>query len=211
MKATMLALLLLSLVIVGPTACGKKQGDGAQIVTALEGFEAGLGPWTARGLDTFVSPGDEIAWSITPSAENARTGLQSVKVSVDNRTDAAKVWLERSFDLLPSRTYDVTVAFDFGTTDFGDFNLWTIMAGALPASPQTVDDLPMTGDNTSAGSEPVTGVVWLHKTYTTRVTTGPSGKLYVPVGVWGTWETQRVYFLDNLEVTLSPVWPIPTP
>jgi hypothetical protein len=204
-----LLFLLLGLIALAAGSCGHRQGTDDRLITEVENFEGGLGLWTPRALDTFVNPSDEINWNVSVSAEAARTGINAAKFSVDNRTDAAKVWLERSFDVTPNRTYDVTLNFDFGTTDFGGFNDWTVIAGAQPFSPQTVDDLPMNGGSTTGSDEPITGLAWIPKTVTQRVTAGPTGKLYVTVGVWGTWESQRVYFIDNVEVTMAPVWPVP--
>jgi hypothetical protein len=198
--------ILLVLFVLTVVSCSPGRGTDDGPITASEGFEAGLGGWTPRAMDTTVAPGDEIDWSVSASSEAAKLGAQAAKFSVDNRTDAAKVWLERSFEVTPYRAYDLTLSFDFGTSDFGDFNNWTIIAGALPASPQVVDDLPLSGGSTSSGPDDV-GLAWLPKTTTQQVIAGPDGKVYILVGVWGTWESLRVYYFDNVEVTLVPTPP----
>lgn len=32
---------------------------------------------------------------------------------------------------------------------------------------------------------------------------GNDGTLYIDIGIWGTWETGRVYYIDNVRITIS--------
>ena len=36
-------------------------------------------------------------------------------------------------------------------------------------------------------------------------TSSPSGALYVSIGIWGTWETSRTYYLDDVTVTFQNI------
>ncbi|MGQ9811778.1 MAG: hypothetical protein ACUVQ7_10635, partial [bacterium] len=45
---------------------------------------------------------------------------------------------------------------------------------------------------------------WTTKTYLDTLTTSGEGSVYFMVGVWGTHEVERTYFVDSIEVTISP-------
>src|SRR5690606_598930 len=98
----------------------------------------------------------------------------------------------------------VTLSFDFGTYDYGTINLFTILAGAFPRPPRTTDALvPAFRDLTGTGGDEPSEIVWLPKRYRFTATSGPGGELHVVVGVWGTHETTRTYFVDDVQVELT--------
>ena len=76
-------------------------------------------------------------------------------------------------------------------------------AGPLPASPETAEDLPYQ-DEITTGPEDV-GYQWLQKSYTEQVQVGADGRLHVALGVWGTWETPRTYYLDDLRIVAEAI------
>ena len=45
--------------------------------------------------------------------------------------------------------------------------------------------------------------MWLGKSYRDVVQTDLSGRIVVVVGVWGTFETPRTYYLDAVEVDFA--------
>ena len=163
----------------------------------------GLDGWTVRGIDVEVSPGDVIDWHIETSPARASEGERSVEIFADNRTDACKIWIERAFELEPDTEYSVDIDFDLATADFGDFNLWTMIAGVTTSPPEVAEDLPYNGEITTGPDD--VGYQWLDKHYTVHATTGEDGLLYVVLGVWGTWETPRTFYLDNLRLSFTKV------
>ena len=157
--------------------------------------------WETRGLD--LELGDSlIVWSIEHTQELARDGNASVKFYLENYNDAGKIWIERPFAVQPNRLYHVNVAYAFASADFGMANLWTLITGVLPQSPETRDDLIYQG-HTGNGRQEDVGYVWLDKSYSFDVTSNSAGQLYILVGIWGTWETPRIYYIDNLSVVIS--------
>lgn len=154
-------------------------------------FEAGLEGWSPAATD--VQDGEAVAtWYVEHSTERASDGVGSVHLRVDNMTDAAKVWVEQRFELEPNTSYRVELDFDLSTADWGDFNLWRVIAGALPARPLDRDDLePAYREETGTGTDEDDGHVWLPKQYSFEVTTGPDGEAWVVIGVWGTYEVFR--------------------
>lgn len=165
------------------------------------GFESGLEGWTPVGAD-LGSP--EVDWSVGPSAEQARQGTQSARYHLVNANGASKVWLERSFAVEPNQAYDVEIAFDLASADFGEANLWRVIAGAHPLPPRSADELTFRGD-TGNGADTDVGHRWIERRYTARATSTSQGRLHAAIGFWGTWETARTYYVDNLRLVFTRV------
>ena len=160
-------------------------------------FEQGMDGWVAQGTD-LSNPAVE--WSIELSGDMASEGDTSLKVYLNNLNDAGKIWIQRPFDVDSDSYYQVHVDYDFASADYGDLNLWTIITGAVLGPPTKADELVYQRD-TGNGADKDEGYKWLHKTYTFDMRTGPEKEIYVIIGVWGTWETARTYYIDNIKVT----------
>ena len=163
-------------------------------------FEAGLDEFVADGIDL---DDPTVEWSIERTDERADDGEWSVRLELENLNDAGKIWIERPFDLEPGRAYDVAVSYAFATADFGDINNWTIVAGVTPVDPEVRDDLTFQG-STANGEDQDVGFVWLKKSHAFMATASPSGELWLALGVWGTSEFSRIYYLDDVEVAFTP-------
>lgn len=162
-------------------------------------FENGLQGWTPKATDV---DNPSVTWSIEASADRASDGAHSAKFALANLNDAGKIWLERAFSVQPSQSYHVTVQFSLGTNDWGDVNHWTIIAGVRTTPAVTRSDLTYQG-HTGNGESSDTGYKWLEKSYDFNLFSTGDGTLYVDIGVWGTWETYRAYYVDNVRITIT--------
>jgi len=162
-------------------------------------FEADLQDCQGNGTDLSDPP---VEWSIERSEELARTGDAAVKLTLNNTNDAGKIWIERQFSVKPNCKHHVQVVFSLASADFGTINLWRIITGVTTTRPTSRDDLTFQ-DNTGNGSEADVGHVWLDKGYSFDVESGADGELWVAIGVWGTWETARTYYVDDIRVCFS--------
>ena len=181
-------------------ACGASTDEPFLRQTFGFTFESDPGDWVADGTDLEDPP---VTWSVERSDELAERGDWSIRLSLDNLNDAGKIWMERAFELRPGATYDVEVAFDFASADFGDVGLWTIIAMVSEADPETVEDLVFR-DETGNGSSTDVGHVWGTRSYALGTATADGdGLLWVALGVWGTFETPRTYFIDDLELIFT--------
>jgi hypothetical protein len=182
--------------------CGLLGACGAPTHTSGSySFEGSLQGWNAGAADVTV---DEIPldWSVAATKERSFDGTWSARIFVDNRSEAAKVWLSRTYQLRPLRSYDVHVEFALGTSDPGPAGAFRILAGAEPSIPANGDDaISLARDDTGNGG--AAGVAWVLKTYDSIATTGPSGDLTAVVGIWGTFEVTRTYYLDSLAVQFT--------
>lgn len=176
-----------------------------RVVDDLASFELGLSPWYAVAMDTGQTGGAHATWTIERSDAHASAGAWSARLNTMNATDAVKLWLERGYVVAPSPNdeYDVTIAFDFGTFDFGTINHWRIIAGAFAHPPRSATALEPAFRGETGGAPGPGTLRWLEKSYSTRVTAA-RGKIYVTLGVWGTFETERTYFIDDVRVTIRP-------
>ena len=163
-------------------------------------FEANMEGWRAVAIDTLNPP---IDWHVRHTTDEAVVGEGSVELQLDNLNDQGKVWMERAFELEPDQEYDVMVEYAFGTSDWGDVNLFTIIAGVHTDPPRSAEDLTFQGE-TGHGEDSDVGLVWLDKSYDFSVTAPADGDVHVTIGVWGTWETLRTYYVDDVSVQFVP-------
>lgn len=164
-------------------------------------FERSMEGWQANGKDLYNPP---VEWSIEASRDIAREGKASVRLYLNNKNDAGKIWIERPFDVEPDYKYQVRVEYFLASADWGDINLWTIITGVVPESLKAE---PVYQDDTGNGARQADGFVWLHKSYDFTVDSGADGRLIAMIGVWGTWETARTYYIDSVTITISPLAP----
>ncbi|HMA83031.1 MAG TPA: hypothetical protein VKP59_02255 [Candidatus Thermoplasmatota archaeon] len=164
-------------------------------------FEENMQDWESDGTDLSSPP---INWSIERSDDRATDGNKSLKLYLDNMNDAGKIWIEKQFELDANTQYEITIDYDFATSDFGSFNLFKIITGASLTNPETYDDLTFQ-DHTGHNQQEDIGYTWLNKSYTLTVETNDNGTLYLSIGVWGTWETPRTYYIDAVNISFDKV------
>lgn len=162
-------------------------------------FESGLDGWEKDGTD-LSDP--EINWSIDVTDEKSYDGLYSVRLYLDNMNDAGKIWMEKQFNVTAHTIYEVTISYMFGTRDFGDFNLFRIITGATIDNPETAGNL-IFQDDTGHHLDNETGFIWTTRSYTTTVHIDESETMYIMLGVWGTWETTRTYYIDAVNISIT--------
>ncbi len=197
-------LLTMSVVILGmiiQTGCGISDSEPEKTEYNYS-FDNGLNDWNVRGIDLMVG-GEEVDWSITHTSEPSYNSSGAAEFYLENNTDAGKIWLERSFILEPNQSYVVEVDFAFGTSDYGDINLWTIISGAHTTPPETHEELTYRGKTGHDQGESA-GLVWLNKEHAFIAESNSDGELFVTVGVWGTYEVPRTYYIDELEISFQP-------
>ena len=180
---------------------GCVDGPPKNVQSHFFSFEDSMDGWTKDGTDLSDPP---INWSVAHSHELASEGNYSVKLYLNNINDAGKIWMETVFNLTSKTQYEVTVSYTFATRDFGDFNLFTLITGVSTTSPEKAEDLTFQGDTGHHQNE-TQEFIWMEKQFTFTVQTDQKGEVYVNIGVWGTWETTRTYYVDEVNVTFSAI------
>lgn len=166
-------------------------------------FERGMQGWRKKATDLELGSGF-INWAITRGTEIAQDGSVSLKFVLDNNNDAGKIWIEKPFAVEPHQIYQVEVEYGFASQEFGDVGNFTVITGVLKESPETAKDLtPCYKDSTRNHAGRDEGFVWTTRKYAFTVRTDEKQTLYAVIGIWGTYETWRVYYLDSVRVTLT--------
>lgn len=173
-----------------------------QTFTYIFCFDKGFEGWIPRGIDLDNPPVD---WQISLTDEMATCGPNSLKLRLNNVNDKAKIWIEREFDAVPNSYYQIILKFDFATADVGEVNLWRIIAGATDQSPQTSADLPYRDETAKKSDLPQHE--WTYRTYCDTVEASREGSIYIVIGVWGTHEVERTYYIDKIVTTLGLLKP----
>jgi hypothetical protein len=88
------------------------------------------------------------------------------------------------------------------TADWTDVNPLTILGSVRTQPAVTRNDLTYQ-DLTGNGEHTNTGYKWLKKSYDFNVVSAADGTLYLDIGIWGTWETYRAYYVDNVWITIA--------
>jgi len=184
------------------TGCTGSPADPAELLFEFS-FEESLEGWHTRGIDLELGQ-DTIQWSITQSSDRATDRSTSLKFYLNNLNDADKIWVEKKFSVRPGTRYRVSISYDFASRDNGTMNLFTVIPGVLPRPPRTREELaPTFQGSTGNGSDSDSEYIWTRKEYGVIVESGETGELSVVIGVWGTWETPRTYYLDHLRITFD--------
>lgn len=185
------------------TLAARPGGTILQETSASYSFESDMEGWTAKATD-LESGSKTIDWSVTRSQERAKDGNVSIKLYLDNINDQGKIWIQNAFTVEPNQFYQAKVSYALASADLGDVNHFTIITGILQKDPQTRDDLTFSfQDKTGNGESVDAGYKWLQKEYQITIRSGEIGILYAVIGIWGTWETSRTYYIDNVLITLT--------
>lgn len=161
-------------------------------------FEEGMQGWEVKGTDLDNPP---VEWSIERSDRIATKGNTSIRYYLENVNDAGKIWIEKPYIVEPNKNYKVNIEYDFASMDWGDVNLWKIITGIVPRRTENKGYLVFQED-TGIG-EKTNEFKWNKKSYEFSVNSGENGKIYAMIGVWGTWETTRIYYVDNVKIEYS--------
>jgi len=186
-------LVILAAVFGGCTSLRSPAGEGDYY---LFPFENDLEGWVTKGADLGRPP---VNWSISRSGEMVKGGSSAVVFDLANSGSQANIWLERQFPLEAGQRYRVRVAYDFASADHGDAP-WRLITGIAPSRFTGGGDLVYQGD-TASGAAP--GFQWQEKSYELIVQANAEGNVYAAIGVQGTGEGQRRYFLDNVRITFT--------
>ncbi|MEK6320883.1 MAG: hypothetical protein AABN33_04285 [Acidobacteriota bacterium] len=154
-------------------------------------FENDAEGWTANTTD--VGPAD---WSISPSPELRDDGAMSLKLDLNNMSGKGMVWIARAFAVEPGSKYRLSLDYSFS----GRFREYRIIAGVFRSPPMTADDLSSTFQDDIPKELPR----WIHRSYQFSIKSKRSSTVYVVIGVMGTKQTHREYFIDSVCVTLTP-------
>lgn len=173
-------------------------------VTYSFSFETDWEGWAVQSTDLELG-GGLINWSVTRSQDQAFDGNTSVKFYLENFNDAGKVWIERPFSVAPNAKYQVTLDYAFYPGCSPDEIVpLTIITGVFQSPPQTGSEIQSAAQRPCHQGDPsVMNPQWVTKTFQFTSTSAESARLYVVIGIWGTWETAMTTWVDSVHITLT--------
>lgn len=178
-----------------------------------EGFEEGMSDWTTGAAIGPEVELEEFEWEVDVSTEQASQGERSLRVFNEGRYDDGTTWAVTSFDVEPGRAYTATVTAQFWSESESFNTLRDAVMRLGPEPPESEEDFPSPGVNTSTlGETPYGGLrepLWLTdgwREYSFEWTTPTlsTDTLHVAVGTSVIWEGDATHFVDDLSVTIAP-------
>ena len=211
---------VLLVVATAVAGCGDDDGSGTgPIAESFFSFESGLAGWRADSADfcdhapgsgACVPGGAFATTEVDVVTEPASDFPGAVRLVADNTTDAVKLWIERPFPVTPGGAYRVDVSWDLGTSD-GEVGAWTVIAAVTPGDPDAafrpgapgdrVGDFRLLGSTAAPGGT----FEFVPHSFTDTLESAPAREVWVGLGVWGTFEVERTYFLDAVRVRIERV------
>ena len=165
-----------------------------------EGFETGLGAWTADAdvpMDP-NNPGHPIQWRIELTGNRSYTGKNSVLLVIDGSQDDGTIWIERTVRLRSYGHIKVKLSFQLYSTSQSFNTIAAVVAYCDISSPEREADFAVLGSaNQLAG--------WKQYSYETQVDTDSSGTVWLGIGISVRWETSLAYWIDDVEISLTDV------
>lgn len=167
-------------------------------ISYQEGFEGDLSNWErgAHVPEDPNNPGNPVAWSIDVSDEQADEGSHSAKYQLDGRQDDGTIWLARAFTVPASQDVEVDLDFQLWNESQSMNTLIKVAAYAGPQPPEVEQDF-----NTERPGNRADG--WDEYDYRFSTVSNDEGQVWVAVGISVVWETQVVYYVDDVNVEID--------
>lgn len=178
-----------------------------------EGFEAGLGEWTP---DAAIGPEvdlEDFEWELDISTAEAAEGERSLRIWNEGDYDDGVTWGVHPVPVEPGRAYQATVSAQFWSESESFNTLRDAVMRLGPEPPETEEEFPHPGVNTTAlGETPYGGLrepLWLSdgwREYTFEWTTTElsTDTLHVALGTSVIWEGDATHYVDAIAVELRP-------
>jgi len=162
-----------------------------------EGFEDGFSDWVA---DAYVpldpnNPGHSVEWNISLVTSTAKSGQYSVRLFIDGSMDDGTIWIERRIGTKKNTQVQVKISLQFYSEQESFNTIAAVVAYAGVRSPESEEDFTVVGSaNEVAG--------WKEYSLETTVNTDSSEELWFAVGISVRWETQMIYFIDDVQIEI---------
>lgn len=167
-------------------------------VTFREGFEVGVDSWEqgADVPDDPNRPGQKVTWTIEQSPEQASEGVSSARFFLDGRQDDGTVWLVRAFHVPAGQNVVVTLSFDVWSQEESFNTIAYVAACAGARAPVRETDF-----NLEQSANQVAG--WKRYDYRFDARGDGQGRVWVALGFSAVWETEVVYYFDDVLVQIE--------
>lgn len=180
-----------------PTGVAVGSDDASPESTYQESFEKGFGGWTpatdglARDWEITRIPGDR-------RVHSCADGSWCLSYYLDGRNDDGTIWVERQFTVPPSAKLRLEMTFWLLNEFESGANMWPIVAYFGRTPPAVESDFTIVGRTEER-------VGWTRHVHGQSVNSSETGTVWIAFGIGATWETERTYLLDFVEVEVTTV------
>lgn len=164
-----------------------------------ESFENGFGEWNASA-DVPSDPnntGQSVEWRINRVANVSHSGKYALEFFIDGRQDDGTIWIEKKISVKKQSQIQIRVSFWFYSEQESFNTIAVVCAYVGVENPTFEDDFTVLG----AANE-VAG--WKKYAHVVDLDAGSSGEFWVAIGTSVRWETQMTYYIDDVEIEISP-------
>ena len=184
--------------------------DAADAPAFAEGFEDGLGDWTAGAAIGPEVDLEDFEWTVEVSDAEAAEGTRSLRIWNEGDYDDGVTWAVHPVAVEPGRAYEVTVRAQLWSESESFNTLRDVVLRLGPAPPAAEEDFPHPGVNTTAlGETPYGGLrepLWLAdgwREYGFEWTSPvlETDRLYLAVGTAVIWEGDATHYVDAVSAT----------
>lgn len=155
---------------------------------------------------------EEFEWTVDVSGEQAAEGERSLRIVNEGNYDDGTTWAVHPVSIEPGQSYTATVTASFWS-ETESFNVLRNAVMRLgPEQPETEEDFPDPGVNTTAlGVTPYGGLReplhlsegWREYEFEWTTPKLSTDTLFVAVGTTVVWETAATHFVDEVSVELE--------
>lgn len=193
--------------ITGLAGCLAERADTA----FRDGFEAGMGDWTAAGHVGPEVPADEFEYEVGVATDEAAAGEASLRIWNEGSHDDGTSWAVHRVGVEPGQAYQVAVTAEFWSESESFNTLRNAVMRLGPEPPAAEGDFPDPDANTTElGETPYGGLReplhlaegWREYGFEWTTPELATDTLHVAVGTTVVWETEATHYVD--EVTVEP-------
>ncbi len=181
-------------------------------VTFEASFEDGLDTWEQH---SHIGPdaSGEFEHSIEQTDERAYDGEHSVAIFTEGTYDDGTAWIDHPIEIESGHAYEAEASV-YAWSPSESFNVVRQLVAYLgPEQPTEEFDFPQSGENSSDWGESDNGGLreplqraegWEEYSFTWETPTLDVEELYFAVGVTVVWEADRIFWIDDVSVSLEP-------
>jgi hypothetical protein len=164
-------------------------------VSFTSDFQTGFDGWQQQWHKESTTGTDGV---VSHSTERGYLDGASLKFDMgDGFGDDGTLWIEKQFSVPAGQPAPVSISFQLFNQFQSDFNTFEVKAAISPVNPNEQADFTTIGSTDSAEG-------WVPFSFQDTVTS-PTGEVWFAAGIRVAWETPRVYWIDHVVVSTTPI------
>jgi hypothetical protein len=188
---------------------GGTEPNGGDGLGFHERFEGGLGEWESAAAIGPEVDIEEFEWEVGVSSEAAFAGDQSVRIWNEGRYDDGTTWIVHPVSVESGQAYDATVSAQFWSQSESFNRIRTAVMRLGPEPPDSEQDFPGPGENTTDSGERAYGGLrealwrtegWQEYSFEWKTPELATERLYLAAGTTVIWESEATHYVDEIAV-----------